>query len=780
MHWGAVKLQKLQLREGSVVSGFQETSTLVNEKQPMAKKRNKIIALAGQPNMGKSTLFNLLTGLNQHVGNWPGKTVEQRSGVFTFDGNRYDLIDLPGTYSLTANSPEEVIAREYIIGEEPDVVIAVVNAANLERSLYLVSELVCLPVPVVVALNMMDVAKQEGVNVDVSALSKELNLPVIPIIATKALGVRELLSITVKVIEEHDNIEEPNTPEVHGDVTKAIEEIQAIINEYVPKRYCFFGRDHRADRYNLPMVTEGEDINRNPSRHHGRLKHRMINSFAHGQEAIQGTRSDSPSTNVGEEWHNHRWNNHQIDERGKFVTYWVALKLLEGDSEITRIMQTAMPTEAWNRVQQVLHRNEDAMVAVASSRYNWIGGVIHKSVDRPKLGQIGLTERLDRVATHPFWGLVLLILILGFVFWLTFIIGAPAQEWLDTNLVVRSANMVKHAMQTEPVWLSGLIADGIINGVGSVLTFLPIIIIFFAAFGFLEDIGYMARAAYVMDNVMHLMGLHGKSFLPLFLGFGCNVPAVMGTRVIDSWQARLLTILIAPMVPCTARMAVIAFIAPAFFGKNALFVTWGMVVLSLVLMILLGVLLNKLIFKGERSAFIMEMPLYHIPNLRTIGLLVWQRSLSFIKKAGTVILGISAVIWALSYFPGGDLNSSYMAQFGRFIEPAGRLIGFDWRLSVALITTFPAKENAIATLGVLFGGVSDSGLTQTLAATYSTASALSFLVVSLLFIPCMATISVIKQETESWKWPLLTILIYLILSLSMGALTYHLAKLIGV
>jgi ferrous iron transport protein B len=304
-------------------------------------------------------------------------------------------------------------------------------------------------------------------------------------------------------------------------------------------------------------------------------------------------------------------------------------------------------------------------------------------------------------------------------------------------------------------------------------------VIFFAVFGLLEDMGYMARAAFVMDNLMHIMGLHGKSFLPLFLGFGCNVPSIMGTRVIDSKPARFLTILIAPLVPCTARMAVVAFLAPAFFGPKALFVSWSLVLLSMITLVLSGSLLNKIIFKGQRSAFIMEMPLYHIPNRRTIGLLVWQRSLSFLKKAGTNILAMTLVVWALSVLPNGDLNHSYLVQFGKWVAPIGQWMGLDWRLTVALITSFPAKENAIATLGVLFGSSPNAGLAQILTSTFSTASALSFLVVTMLFIPCMATVAVIRQETNSWGWTFLNVALLLIISIAAGAGVYHLALALG-
>jgi len=652
-----------------------------------------VIALAGQPNMGKSTLFNLLTGLNQHVGNWPGKTVEQRSGNFSFEGKTYHLVDLPGTYSLTANSPEEVIAREFILTEKPDLVIAVVSAANLERSLYLVSELVNLPVSIVVALNMMDVAKQEGMKVDPEELSRALNLPVIPITATKAQGVHELLNQAIIVMGSCEKTV-PDRPAVREDVRQAVDQVNELIRGNVPAEY--------------------------------------------------------PSE-------------------------WAALKLLEGDVEITRIMKEALSEQVWDEVDGILKKNDDAMVVVASGRYNWIGGIIRKVVEKPRMGQISLTERLDRVAAHPVWGLFVLAGILGLVFWLTFAVGSPIQQWLDVQIVGRLGTWVSQLMASSPHWLRALVVDGIIGGAGSVITFLPILIIFFASFGFLEDIGYMARAAYVMDNIMHMMGLHGKSFLPLFLGFGCNVPAIMGTRVIDSKPARFLTILLAPLIPCTARMAVIAFLAPAFFGKNAFLVSWGMILLSIVLLVVLGILMNKVIFKGERSAFIMEMPLYHIPNMRTIGLLVWQRSLSFLKKAATIILFASVLIWGLSYLPSGNLETSYLAIVGKWIAPFGKLMGFDWRLTVALISSFPAKENAIATLGVLFGSSANSGLASILVATYSIPTALSFLVVTMLFIPCVATVAVIRQETNSVKWTLFSVAFYLTLSTLTGMLVYHLA-----
>jgi len=679
------------------MSDCHDTSVAVAPRPVSVGTKTPLIALAGQPNMGKSTLFNLLTGLNQHVGNWSGKTIDRREGIFLLDGQECNLVDLPGTYSLTANSPEEVIAREFILRESPDLVIAVISAANLERSLYLVSELVTLPAPLLVVLNMMDVAEQEGIRIEPEVLEAALGVPVIPMTATRASGAKDLLRVVGDMLAGR-RVSMPHLPEIRTDHLDVLNEIMRHTLGYVPSPY---------------------------------------------------------------------------------PAEWTALKLLEGDAEMTRAMRAALPASNWEAINAVLIQHDDAFLAVASGRYEWIARMIRAAVVHPKVGQISLTERLDRWAAHPFWGLVILAGILGLVFWLTFTLGTPVQTWLATQMVSRLAGLTSAWLINAPSWLHDLLVGGIIGGVGSVTTFLPIMIIFFATFALLEDTGYMARAAYVMDNLMHLMGLHGKSFLPLFLGFGCNVPSIMGTRTIDSPKARLLTTLIAPLVPCTARMAVVAFLAPAFFGSNALYVSWGLVLLSLTLLVLSGTLLNQVIFQGQRSAFIMEMPLYHLPNARTIGLLVWQRTMSFVKKAGTTILAMAVIVWALSYFPNGELQTSFLVRFGHFVEPVGRLMGFDWRLTVALLTSFPAKENAVATLGVLFGSSPAGNLSQVLTASFSTASALSFQVVTMLFIPCMATVAAVRQETGSWRWTLFNVGMLLVISMGAGSAVYHLARFLG-
>jgi len=659
--------------------------------------RSVRVALAGQPNVGKSTVFNLLTGLNQRVGNWPGKTVEQKSGTCHYGDSTFDVVDLPGTYSLSANSPEELIAREYIIKEKPDVVVAIVNAATLERSLYLVSELLSLPVPVIVGLNMVDVAERQGCTIETHVLEAALGVPVVPMVATKGQGVRELVARIQEVVCG-DAEYAPNAPDIRADHKDVLEHIESLIGDYVPSEY--------------------------------------------------------PRT-------------------------WVALKILEGDKQLTELMRSRLPEEAWEDVHAIIKQHEDACVAVASGRYAWIGRMIRVAVVKPRVGEILLTDRLDRWATHPLWGMLILAGILGLTFWLTFAIGTPLQEMIGVFVTRTLVDLAREALATAPGWIEGLVVDGIIHGVGTVLTFFPILMIFFAMLSILEDVGYMARAAYVMDRFMHLMGLHGKSFLPLFLGFGCNVPAVMGTRVIESERARLLTILVAPLVPCAARMAVVASLAPVFFSAPTA-ITWGLVALNLFVLALSGFVINKIVFKGEHLAFIMELPLYHLPNWRTIALTIWQRLVSFLHKAGTVILVVSVLVWALSVLPGGDIDSSYLASFGRLLEPIGRWMGLDWRMMVALLSGFVAKENAIATLGVLFGGGgSEAGLATILRAALTPAAALAFLVVQMLFIPCVATVGAIKQETGSWRLTLFDTGFLLVVSLLGGMLAYRVAVLVG-
>jgi ferrous iron transport protein B len=656
------------------------------------------IALAGQPNVGKSTVFNMLTGMSQHVGNWPGKTVEQKTGEFVHDGRLIRLVDLPGTYSLTANSEEERIARDFIIHQRPDVVVVIIGAPSLERNLYLLTELLMLSTPVVIGLNMMDVANHHGIYIEPHVLEAALSAPVVPMVASKNFGVKELIDESLHQVENPAAFK-PSRPTVSPDHLHILEQIQTLLHGQVPPPYP-------------------ED--------------------------------------------------------------WVALKLLEGDVEVTEMVRLAA-SEVWERIHPLLLQHEDAYLDIAGGRYEWIGRMVRAAIVRPRVGVICRTDQVDKIATHPFWGLVFLLGIFGIVFWLTYTVATPIVDWLDFTINGPLADGVRNILSATPTWLSGLIVDGLIGGGGTVLSFLPILVIFFILLGILEDVGYLARAAYVMDRFMHWMGLHGKSFIPLFLGFGCNVPAVMGARIIEDYRARLLTILLAPLVPCTARLAVVAFLAPAFFGRAAIFVTWGLIAVNIVILALTGMLVNGWVFKGGHMAFIMEMPLYHMPNARTIGLSVWQNTLAFIKKAGTIILVMSAVIWSLSTLPNGDVEHSLLANFGLWLEPVGRLMGLaDWRLIVALLTSFIAKENTIATLGILYSADGTGlALAQRVAGTLTMAGAMAFLVVQMTFIPCAATIAIIKQETGGWKWAVLSGGILLVISLLAGMTTYWLVSLVA-
>jgi len=670
---------------------------LSDQAQPIAPQDSIKVALVGQPNVGKSTVFNLLTGLTQHVGNWPGKTVDLKTGLFRQGDTTLTVVDLPGTYSLTANSLEERIARDYILMEHPDVVVDVVDATALERNLYLLCELLALPVPVVLGLNMIDVAEQQGIHIEPHVLEAALGLPVVPMTATRNKGVQELVQ-AIECIARQKAAYTPHRPEIRPDHKAVLRQIRQLIANRTPAPY-------------------------------------------------------PPD--------------------------WVALKLLEGDDEITRMMQERLGQADWVEVHDILKAHEDAILAIAGGRYDWIGRMVRAAVTRPRAGQITLTERIDRVATHPIWGLGLLLGMLGVVFGLTFSVGSPLQQLLNIYVVQAGAGWVRAVLSGAPWWSVGLLTDGIMAGAGMVITFLPILLIFFAVLGVLEDVGYMARAAYVMDRFMHWMGLHGKSFLPLCLGFGCNVPGVLCTRIIDSPKARLLTILLTPLVPCASRLAVLAVLAPLFFGPAAVWVSVGVVGLNLLLLIGIGFALHELVLGGEHVAFIMELPLYHLPNVRTIALTVWQRTWDFLKKAGSIIVVVSVVVWCLSIFPNNRAETSYLASLGQFLSPLGAWMGLDWRMIVALLTSVVAKENTIATLGILYrAGQQGGSLAEGLAATVKPAAALAFLVVQMSFVPCVATIATIRQETRSWKWTAVSVGLLLVISMVAGVAVYQAARLV--
>jgi ferrous iron transport protein B len=460
-----------------------------------------------------------------------------------------------------------------------------------------------------------------------------------------------------------------------------------------------------------------------------------------------------------------------------YTKAWIAVKLMEGDREITDAMKGIIPADIWKEIQSLLIKHEDALRAVLGGRYDWIEEVTRAVVSRFKRGQVLMTDRIDHVLTRPVSGIPILLGILAMVFLLTFVIGSPIQKLLEI-LTGSLGNWMNVILFNEPWWVRGILVNGIIGGVGSVLTFVPILVMFFFAMSFLEDVGYMARAAFVMDKFMHIVGLHGKSFMPMCLGFGCNVPSILGTRIIESKRARFLTIFLIPFVPCTGRLAVLTFVTAAIFAKQALFVTWTLVSLNIVMLGLAGIVISRYFFKDVPAPFIMELPLYHKPDFKTIGLVVWARTLAFIKKAGSVIFVFSIILWIMSNVPGGNIEQSMLARIGHILEPVGAPIGLDWKLMVAIFSSIIAKENSVATLGVLFNA-GDQGLMAALSQAVNHPSALSFLIILMLFIPCAATMTVMKQEMGGIKWPLVSFLVMLVLSYGSAAVVYRLAIMLG-
>ncbi|HYA14631.1 MAG TPA: ferrous iron transport protein B, partial [Syntrophales bacterium] len=584
---------------------------------------------------------------------------------------------------------------DFIISVSPDVIILLVNASALERSLYLLSEILLLGPPVVVAVNMIDVAESHGIHIDVKALQKSLGIPVVQMVASKNRGIKELVS-TIIAVSKGEKEYAPRLPEVSRDHRAIFDRLMELIKECV---------------------------------------------------------------------------------RPPFTVRWTATKLMEGDPEISKMMEGIVPVNIWSEIQSLLVKHEDSLHAVVGGRYDWIEEVARAAVSRFKMGQVVMTDRIDHILTRPVFGIPILLAVFASVFMLTYKVGFPLQKLMEGLFNVFGQWAEASLVSFHP-WLRGFFINGIIGGVGSVLTLLPILLIFFAVMAFLEDVGYMARAAFVMDRFMHLVGLHGKSFIPMCLGFGCNVPSVLGTRIVESKRERLLTIFLIPFVPCTARLAVLTFVAAALFAQKATFVSWSLLAMNILVLGVIGILINKFILKDEPMPFIMELPLYHKPDPRTIGIVVWARTVAFVKRAGTVILTVSILIWFLSYVPGGRVEDSVLAWLGRLLEPIGNPMGLDWKMLTALITSFVAKENAIATLSVLYG-VGEHGLLQVLPNAVSHASALAFLVVLMLFIPCAATVAVMKREMGSWKWFVSSLLLMLAVSFLGGVIAYHLALWVG-
>lgn len=678
-------------------------------RQRASEPKTFTVALAGQPNTGKSTVFNRLTGSHQHVGNWPGKTVEKKSGAYKHAGIDYSVVDLPGTYSLTANSLEERISRSYIIDEKPDLIVAMVDASQLERSLYLLAELLLLPVPVVLALNMMDVARQQNREIDIAVLEDALGIKVVPMSAARNEGVQEL---------------------------------QAVI-----AKYKLSGPDYRPNK---------------PA-----LKKEYVLLFKDIEQRIAG--------NI----------------QSLYPVDWAVMKLLENDREVMAAIKANIREEEWLALERTLNQYPDGALMVAESRYNWIKEITGKAVKLTQGQTSVLRSRFDRVATHPVWGKFIAVGIMIAALAAAMIIGMPVAMAAMSGITVISGALLR-AMEGMPAWLVAAVIDGVVPGVGMALAMLLFVLAVFLVIGFLENVGYMARLGYITDSFMQRLGLQGKASMPMFMSFCCNVSGVMSSRVIDSWQQRLIALILVPIIPCAAVWGITAFISGLFFADFASLVVAAMLAAVVLQLALTSFLMRRYVVRSESGGMIMELPPYHKPDWKNIFIFVWLRGKEFVKRAGSLIVLVTILIWVLSYLPNASIESSYLAAFGKLLEPVGSLMGMDWRLIVCLIAGFVSKEAALASMAVLLGlGEAASSLTTIIGSTadhaglgsylvntISPATALAFIFAMLFSIPCIGTVGALYSETRSLRWTLGAVLYYTLTSIVAGTIAYHIGLII--
>lgn len=681
------------------------------------------IALAGNPNSGKTTIFNQLTGAKQHVGNYPGVTVETKAGTCRHNDVEFRVIDLPGAYSLTAYSPEELVARNFIIHEKPDAVVDIVDTSNLERNLYLTIQLLELETPVVVALNMFDEAQWQGRAVNVPLLSKLLGVPLVPTVGTRGEGIDELLETVQRVAETHQR------PQVQPNLGRELEE-------------------HLREL--AALVTEAGLDKNVPAR-------------------------------------------------------WIALKLLEADAEVNAFVEAHAPagshllTEA-DRIRTHLERivGDDAEIAIADRRYGFAAGACHEATRVTQTQRLDWTAAVDRIVLSRLLGIPIFVIFMWFLFEMVFRLGAGPTRWIEA-LFSWIGQEVTAALP--PGELRSLLVDGVVAGVGGVVVFLPNIMLLFFGIALLEDSGYMARAAFVVDRIMHRVGLHGKSFIPMLIGFGCNVPAFMGTRTLESGRDRLVTILVIPFMSCGARLPVYLVIAGAFFAPaTAGHIIFGLYALGIALAFSAALLFRKVLLKGPSTPFVMELPPYRVPTVRGMLIHMWERAKLFLQKAGTVILAVSIVVWFLLTHPNppgrvsilpaeqrtnAGLASSYAGRLGRFLEPALKPFGANWKIGIGLVTGVAAKEVVVSTLGTVYSLGETDGNTRELRVALQhdpglgPLNAFAVMVFVLVYVPCVASLAVIFRETQSWKWTLFVMLYTTTLAWILATLVYQGGRFLG-
>lgn len=651
-------------------------------------------ALAGNPNCGKTTLFNAVTGSNQYVGNWPGVTVEKKEGKITHDNMDASIVDLPGIYSLSPYSMEEIVTRNYIIDEKPDLIINIVDATNLERNLYLSLQLAELGIPMVIALNMIDMVEKNGDSIDVDMLSMLLGIRVVPISAAKGTGIHKLLhaanheavhgsDTAGRHMDKHNNMCAP--PDIYtGLVRKAVLRIEELIADDCKKK-------------GLPLR-------------------------------------------------------------------WSAVKLIEGDEPTleTLALDDTKLSCIESIVSELETKNIDREMVIADQKYKYICAITEKCVKRAhEAGHLTLSDKIDRVVTNKYLAIPLFFGLMLLIFYITFgALGANLTDLVDKLINEIFASWVRGGLVSLGAsdWAVGLVCDGIIGGVGAVLSFFPQILLLFLFLSILEDSGYMSRAAFIMDRALHSIGLSGKSFVPMIMGFGCSVPAIMATRTLENEKDRRITMMLIPFMSCSAKMPVYSMFILAFFPSNRGLVVGSLYLLGMLVAILSAFILQKTVLKGGHAPFVMELPPYRLPTAKTLGLHLYDRIKDFMTKAGTVLLGASVVIWFCQYFNFSlqhveNSEESILGVIGSFVAPIFAPLGFgDWKSSVSMISGLIARESIVSTMGILHGAGDSGAISDIIASVYTPAAAYSFMTFCLLFIPCMAAVATLRREMNSRKW----------------------------
>lgn len=703
---------------GSLTEDEQLTEEQLAE---VAKGKRRIInvALVGNPNCGKTSLFNIASGAHEHVGNYSGVTVDAKAGFFSFQGYHFRITDLPGTYSLSAYSPEEIYVRKHIIDETPDLIINVVDASNLERNLYLTTQLIDMNVKMVMALNMYDELEASGTQLDHEKLSELIGVPIVPTIGRTGKGIDKLFHVIIESYEGSDYVNKDLRKQVRTEVMDDMEAWHKNVE---------------------PQVEYASD--------HGIFRHIHVNHGPILERSIEAVKKVIV---------------HNEDIRHKYSTRFLSIKLLENDRDIERIVSSlpngndilSMRDHEAKIIMKAM--NEDSEQAITDAKYGFISGALKETFTQGQLGREQTTQVIDSIVTHRIWGYPIFFLFLYIMFEGTFVLGEYPMmgiEWL----VEQISNLVSHYMPEGP--LKDLVIDGIIGGVGGVIVFLPNILILYFFISLLEDSGYMARAAFIMDKIMHRMGLHGKSFIPLIMGFGCNVPAIMASRMIEDKKCRLITILVNPLMSCSARLPIYLVLIGAFFPGMASLVLLSIYAIGILLAVLMARLFSRFLVKGDDTPFVMELPPYRIPTSKAIFRHTWEKGAQYLKKMGGIIMVASILIWFLGYYPRGNYETvaeqqehSYIGQIGKAIEPAIEPLGFDWKLGVGLLSGIGAKELVVSTLGVLYTNEEDIesvNLSDRIPVTPTVA--LGYMLFVLIYFPCVATLAAIKQESGSWKW----------------------------